>query len=74
MKELFSIGLVTNSLCVPGPVILTGKYSRINGFKDNTDKFYADQQTLSEIFKRNGYNTAIVGKGHLKSQPKDFDY
>ncbi|HEY0668031.1 MAG TPA: sulfatase [Sphingobacteriaceae bacterium] len=72
---IFNRAFVTNSLCGPSrAVILTGKYSHMNGFKDNTDNFNADQQTLPKILKRNGYNTAIVGKWHLKSQPKDFDY
>src|SRR5690606_31306246 len=55
-------------------VILTGKYSHINGFKDNKDLFNGDQQTLPKILKENGYRTAIVGKWHLNSKPQGFDY
>lgn len=72
---LFNKAYVTNSLCGPSrAVLLTGKYSHLNGFKDNRDNFNGNQQTLPKILKANGYTTAIVGKWHLKSQPQGFDY
>lgn len=72
---LFEKAFVTNSICGPSrAVILTGKYSHINGFKDNEDSFNGNQQTLPKILRRNGYNTAILGKWHLRSQPQGFDY
>jgi arylsulfatase A-like enzyme len=55
-------------------VILTGKYSHVNGFMGNRDSFNGDQQTLPKILQRNGYRTAIVGKWHLVSKPQGFDY
>src|SRR5690606_34244223 len=66
---------VTNSICSPSrAVILTGKYSHVNGMRDNGTFFDGSQQTLPKIFKTHGYRTAIVGKWHLFSEPTGFDY
>ncbi len=72
---LFQNAFVTNSICGPSrAVILTGKYSHLNGFKDNSSRFNGEQLTLPKILKKNGYTTAIVGKWHLESEPTGFDY
>jgi arylsulfatase A-like enzyme len=72
---IFKNAFVTNSICAPArAVILTGKYSHLNGVKDNSTKFDSTQLTFPKIFQRNGYETAIIGKWHLKSQPTGFDY
>ncbi len=71
----FNRSFVTNSICGPSrAVFLTGKYSHINGFKDNSDRFDGDQMTYPKILQENGYYTAVVGKWHLKSVPQGFDY
>ncbi|WP_242696152.1 sulfatase family protein [Longitalea luteola] len=68
-------GFVTNSVCSPSrAVILTGKYSHLNGLRDNGTYFNGAQQTLPKIMRANGYQTAIVGKWHLWSEPSGFDY
>ena len=66
---------VTNSICGPSrAVIQTGKYSHINGFKTNRDRFNGDQQTFPKLLQASGYQTAIVGKWHLVSTPQGYDY
>ena len=65
----------TNALSGPSRAcILTGKMSHINGFTDNASRFNSDQQTFISLLHDNGYQTGIVGKWHLISEPKGFDY
>jgi arylsulfatase A-like enzyme len=68
---------VTNSICGPSrAVILTGKYSHLNGFPDNSGSawFNGKQQTAPKLLKAAGYTTAVIGKWHLNSDPVGFDY
>ena len=66
---------VTNSICAPSrATILTGKYSHINGVKDNITEFDGSQQTFPKLLQKSGYQTAIIGKWHLKTDPTGFDY
>jgi arylsulfatase A-like enzyme len=66
---------VTNAICGPSrAVALTGKYSHINGFKDNRSFFDGSQQTFPKILQKVGYETMMVGKWHLQSKPQGFDY
>ena len=65
----------TNSICGPSrAVILTGKFSHINGFRMNGEVFDGSQPTLPKYLKEVGYQTAIVGKWHLHGRPQGFDY
>ena len=71
----FDQAFVTNSICSPSrAVALTGKFSHLNGVKDNDDVFDSSQVTFPKILRQNNYLTAIVGKWHLKSTPSGFDY
>jgi len=66
---------VTNSICGPSrAVIQTGKYSHLNGFPTNNDKFDNTQQTVPKLLGRAGYQTAVVGKWHLECDVTGCDY
>ena len=67
----------TNSICAPSrAVILTGKYSHVNGKIDNSGArpFDGGQQTFPKLLQKAGYETAVIGKWHLESEPTGFDY
>ncbi len=74
---LFSNVFVTNSICAPSrAVLLTGKYSHVNGLKDNGPNrfFNPDQQQIQKILAQKNYQTAWIGKWHLQTLPNGFDY
>lgn len=72
---LFNNCFVTNSICGPSrAVILTGKYSHINGLTDNSKVFDSTQVIYPQLLRKSGYQTAMIGKWHLGSLPKGFDH
>ncbi|HTN73671.1 MAG TPA: sulfatase [Pirellulaceae bacterium] len=71
----FDRAFVTNSICGPcRAVILTGKYSHINGYTRNQGAFNGEQQTVAKLLQTAGYQTAVIGKWHLGSDPTGFDH
>ena len=65
----------TNSICVPSrAAILTGQYSNKNGVYTLSDALETDSLNIAKVLQKNGYETAIIGKWHLKKEPTGFDY
>jgi len=72
---LFTSAFVSNSICSPArATVLTGKFSHINGVKDNSTPFDTSQYTFIKQMHKSGYQTAIIGKWHLHITPSGFDY
>ena len=81
IKRLEKSGIVlenlfcTNSICVPSRAsILTGQYSHVNGVYNLPDALDPDSLNVSKILQKNGYQTSLIGKWHLKKEPSGFDY
>ena len=71
----FTNSFVANSISGPSRAcMLTGKHSHKNGFIDNAHTFDGSQQTFPKLLRKAGYQTAMIGKWHLTSDPTGFDY
>src|SRR5215218_10029765 len=70
----FNNAFVGNSICGPArATLLTGQHSHKNGQIDNIVRFDSSKMTMPKLLQQAGYQTAIVGKWHLKSYPTGFD-
>ncbi|CAN0371073.1 unnamed protein product, partial [Ectocarpus sp. 4 AP-2014] len=65
----------SNSICVPSrATLMTGQYSHTNGVRTLNGRLPADRQTLAHQMRAAGYQTAMIGKWHLKAEPASFDH
>jgi len=72
---LFENAFCTNSICSPSRAcVLTGQYNHVNGAVDLSGRVMPGKQMLAIEMGKAGYETAMIGKWHLKVEPKDFDY
>lgn len=81
IKRLASEGCVmdnvfcTNSISVPSrAAILTGAYSHHNGVYTLNDALPPQADNIAKQMQAGGYQTALIGKWHLKKEPAGFDY
>jgi len=80
VDELATDGMVfrnafcTNSICTPSrATLLTGQYSHVNRVTTLSGHLEGDRQYVANLIRAAGYQTAMVGKWHLKREPA-FDY
>jgi arylsulfatase A-like enzyme len=72
---LFVNAFVTNSICGPSrATVLTGQYGHLNGVMVNNQPLHPTQVTFPALLRDGGYETALIGKWHLRTAPTGFDH
>lgn len=72
---IFDNVFCNNAICSPSRAsIITGQYPQTNGVLDLHQGLSLDKQYLPKEMGKLGYQTAIIGKWHLKAAPEAFDH
>lgn len=76
----FNNAFCTNALCAPSrATVLTGAFSHINGIRGNSEVVGRIETldpkvpTFPELLQEAGYQTRLVGKYHIRQDPRGFD-
>ncbi|QDT08433.1 sulfatase [Planctomycetes bacterium K23_9] len=71
---VFDNAFCTNAICTPSRAcIITGLYNHNNGVFDLGGNIPPAKQVLPILMRQAGYQTAMIGKWHLKVEP-NYDY
>ena len=72
----FTQSFVGTSICGPArATILTGLHAHAHGQVGNANgRFRDDAPTWATSLRSHGYKTAMIGKWHLPTKPRGFDY
>lgn len=71
----FDAAFVENSISTPSRAcLITGLYSHQNGQRQLGEGIDTTKVFFSELLQQAGYQTAVVGKWHMRCNPKGFDY
>ena len=69
---IFNNAFVGNSICCPSRAsFLTGKHSAANGVLGNSSVWNTQQWSYPRELGKAGYQTALIGKWHIKGNPTD---
>jgi arylsulfatase A-like enzyme len=64
-----------NSICSPSRAsIITGQYSHTNGGINLNCSLKEEAPSYNRQLQQNGYQTAVIGKWHMKHMPRGMDF